>query len=216
MTSIDLYFDLLSPFAYVALARLDELPADVPLRMRPIILGPVLAHWGQRGPAEIAPKRTHTYRLSCFLAEKHGLPIRFPPRHPFNPLTAMRLLAGAETDTAMVRAAFGFVWGEGRAVDTPEEVTALAERLGLDPALAQSESAKARLRGFTEEAIARGIFGVPTFAVTAADGREELFWGVDSIDMLLAWLQEPRLFDREPYASLGSVEMAVTRKAVAG
>lgn len=211
MRQIDFYFDIISPFAHVAMKRLAELPADVAVTPKPILLGPVLAHWGQRGPAEIAPKRLHTYRLSCFLGEKYGLTMRFPPRHPFNPLAAMRLLAGADADFAMAQRAFDFVFSDGRAPDNDVDLAAFAARIGVDPALAGEQGAKDRLRTFTDEAIARGVFGVPTFAV---DG--ELFWGVDAFDMLLAWLGEPGMFSRAPYAELERVETGIVRKAAAG
>lgn len=208
---IDFYFDIISPFAHVALARLGELPANVEVKPKPILLGPLLAHWGQRGPAEIAPKRLHTYRLSCFLGEKYGLAMRFPQRHPFNPLAAMRLLAGAEADLATVRKAFDFVFSDGRAPDNETVLAAFAARIGVDPSLAGEQSAKDRLRALTDEAIAHGVFGVPTFAV---DG--ELFWGVDAFDMLLAWLGEPEMFGRAPYVELEQVETGIVRKAAGG
>lgn len=212
MREIDFYFDIISPFAHVAIARFPSLPTDVSIRPKPILLGPVLAHWGQRGPAEITPKRLHTYRLSCFLGEKHGLAMKFPPRHPFNPLAAQRMLAGADADLGMVRRAFDFVFAEGRAPDTPEELAAFSEALGVNVAMASEQPAKDRLRANTDEAIARGVFGVPTFAVTTAAGGEELFWGVDAFEMLLAWLNEDDLFERPPYAGLESIEAGIVRK----
>ena len=215
MREIGFYFDIVSPFAHVALARFRELPDDVVILPRPILLGPVLAHWGQRGPAEIAPKRLHTYRLSCFLGEKYGLAMRFPPRHPFNPLSAMRLLAAGGNDIDVVRRAFDFVFAEGRAPDTPEEIAAFAAHLGIDPAVAVDQAAKDRLRANTDEAIARGVFGVPTFAARTGEVNDELFWGVDSFDMLLAWLGENGMFDRAPYAGLEDVETGIVRKQAA-
>lgn len=210
---IDFYYDIVSPFAHVALARFGELPAGVEMRPVPILLGPVLAHWGQRGPAEIAPKRLHTYRLSCFVGERHGLAIRFPPRHPFNPLAAMRLLAASTDGLAAARAAFDFVFRDGRAPDNDEDIAAFAGAIGADVALASDQQAKDRLRANTDEAIARGVFGVPTFVAVNETGADEPFWGVDSFDMLLAWLGEPRMFERVPYAGLETVETGIVRKA---
>ncbi len=211
MRQIDFYFDIISPFAHVALARFGELPADVEVKPKPILLGPLLAHWGQRGPAEIAPKRLHTYRLSCFLGEKYGLAMRFPQRHPFNPLAAMRLLAGSGADLETVRKAFDFVFSDGRAPDNESDLAAFAACTGVDLALAGKQNAKDRLRALTDEAIARGVFGVPTFAVD-----DELFWGVDAFDMLLAWLEEPEIFTRAPYAGLDQIETGIVRKAATG
>jgi 2-hydroxychromene-2-carboxylate isomerase len=115
--TIDFFYDVISPFSHVALARIGELPSSVKIVAKPVLLGAILSHWGQLGPAEIAPKRLHTYRIATFLAQRHGVSMRFPPRHPFNPLAAMRILAGADADLAMVRRAFDFVFGEGRAPD---------------------------------------------------------------------------------------------------
>ncbi|AKI02701.1 2-hydroxychromene-2-carboxylate isomerase [Hoeflea sp. IMCC20628] len=213
MTSrtIDFYYDLISPFAHVALARLNELPADVTVRPVPVLLGAILNHWGQRGPAEISAKRLHTYRQSVFLGQQHGVDIRFPPRHPFNPLKALRLLAGANADLDTVRRAFGFVFEQGRAPDTDAELAGFAETVGIPLALAGDDAAKAALRANTEQAIARGVFGVPSFVCATASGHE-VFWGVDSFDMLLAWLDDDTLFAREPYRHLDDVTVGIERK----
>ena len=209
--TITFHYDIISPVAHVALRRLSELPADVEVRPSPVLLGAILAHWGQRGPAEIEPKRVHTYRMAVHAAARHGVALRFPPRHPFNPLAALRILAGADADLAMVGRAFDFVFGQGRAVDTPADVVAFADAVGVPAELASDDEAKSRLRTSTEEAIARGVFGVPTFSVATEQGHEN-FWGVDSIDMLKDWLADETMFAREPYAHLAKVEVGVVRR----
>lgn len=208
---IDFHYDIISPFAHIALARFGELPADVTVTPKPVLLGAILSHWGQLGPAEIEPKRLHTYRIATFLGQRHGLTLRFPPRHPFNPLGALRILAGANADLAMVRRAFDFVFREGRATDSEAELTAFADAVGASVSLAHDDAAKAALRANTDAAITRGVFGVPTFAVPITGGHE-LFWGVDAFDMLLAYLGNDRLFSAEPYANLDKVEVGVRRK----
>ena len=205
--TVTFYYDILSPFAHIALARLRELPSDVIITPKPVLLGAILSHWGQRGPAEIGPKRIHTYRQAVHLGSRYGVSLRFPPRHPFNPLAALRILAGADADLAMLGRAFDFVFGQGRAVDTAEDVIAFAQMLEVSADLAADETAKARLRTNTEEAIALGVFGVPTFAAGA-----ELFWGVDSFDMLKDWLANETMFDGEPYAHLKAVAVGIERK----
>jgi 2-hydroxychromene-2-carboxylate isomerase len=209
--TIDFHYDIISPFAHVALARLDELPADVVVKPKPVLLGAILSHWGQLGPAEIEPKRLHTYRIATFLGQRHGLALRFPPRHPFNPLAALRILAGANADLAVVRRAFDFVFRDGRAADNELELAAFADAVAAPVSLASDEAAKATLRANTDEAIARGVFGVPTFSVPTGT-THELFWGVDAFDMLQAYLRDDRLFSREPYAHLENVEVGVRRK----
>jgi 2-hydroxychromene-2-carboxylate isomerase len=209
--TIEFCYDLISPFAHVALARLGELPADVSVRPVPVLLGAILNHWGQRGPAEISAKRLHTYRQSVFLGKQHGVDIRFPPRHPFNPLKALRLMAGADADLATVRRAFDFVFSQGRAPDTDTELAAFADFVGVPLELAADDRAKAALRANTDQAIARGVFGVPSFVCATGSGHE-VFWGVDAFDMLLAWLDDESLFEREPYQHLNDVTIGIERK----
>lgn len=213
---LDFHYDLISPYAHIAFARLPELPSDVALQPRATLLGALLSHHGQVGPAEIEAKRLHTYRQAVFLGTAIGRPVVFPPRHPFNPLGALRLLAGARNgkgaDLAAVRGAFDFVFSLGRPVDTPDDVAALANHLGLDPQLATAEPSKAALKANTANAIAAGVFGVPSFVPVDADGAAgPVFWGVDAFDMLLAFLEDPRLFQNAPFAALHDVTVGVRR-----
>jgi 2-hydroxychromene-2-carboxylate isomerase len=204
MVSATWYFDLVSPFAALALPEVEAL--GCPVRFRPVVLGALLGHWGTLGPAEVPPKRLHTYRLAQFGAAEAGIPLRFPPRHPFRSLDALRLLAAAEEPSAAaVRAAFRFVWGEGRDPSDPDELPALAARLGLDPAAASA--GRDRLRGWTETAAAAGVFGVPTLMIGS-----ELFWGADAMPMARAFLADPAIFGRGEMARLGGLPVGVERR----
>ena len=202
------YFDLLSPFAYLVLGAVERLARQREVVLRPVVLGAVLAHWGQLGPAEIAPKRLHTYRLCQFLADQAGMPLRFPPRHPFRSLEALRLLTALDCPVEAVRVAFDFVWAEGRDPSDPAELAALSARLGADDpsALIAQRDAKARLRAWTEQAIAAGLFGVPTLAV-----GDELFWGLDAMPMAEAALDDPGLLARGEMARLRDLPVGVSR-----
>ncbi len=204
------YFDLVSPFSYLALPNVERLARRRLVLLRPIVLGAVLAHWGQLGPAEIAPKRLHTYRLCQFTAQRAGMTLRFPPRHPFRSLDGLRLLAALDGRLDGVRAAFDFVWAEGRDPSDPAEHSALCERLGVkdfDTLIAQQD-AKARLRAWTDQAVAAGVFGVPTLAVGG-----ELFWGVDAMPLAEATLDDPSLLERGEMARLASLPVGAVRKA---
>jgi len=214
--TVDFYYDLISPFAHVALTKFAELPTGVDIRPIPVLLGPILAHWGQKGPAEITAKRLHTYRLATFLGQQAGLKMRFPPRHPFNSLAAMRILAGGKADLAIVRRAFDFVFIEGRAPDNEDELLAFAAFLELPVALTQDDAAKAALRANTDQAIAAGVFGVPSFGLHTSEKSTgsggELFWGVDAMPMLTARLGDAEFFTRDPYMALNDIEIGVKRK----
>lgn len=196
------YFDLISPYAYLALPRV--LALGRPVTLQPIVFGAVLSHWGQLGPAEIAPKRVQTYRQTQFQAEQAGMSFRFPPRHPFRSLEALRLLTALHGDADAVRAAFTFIWGEGR--DPDEEAAALRDRL---PPVTEAAllAAKGELRAATDAAIAAGVFGVPTLAI-----GEELFWGADAMPMAEAFLADPALFQRGEMARLATLPTGIERR----
>ncbi|MBY0339284.1 MAG: DsbA family protein [Acetobacteraceae bacterium] len=198
------YFDPVSPFAHLALPAVERLAARRAVILRPVVFGAILKHWGQLGPAEIEPKRRHTYRLVTFQAQQAGLALRFPPRHPFRSLEALRLLAALDSPAPAVRAVFDFIWGEGRDPSDPGEAEALRQRLGAPP---PDEGAKERLRLWTEEAIARGVFGVPTLAAGS-----ELFWGADAMPMAEAYLADPALFVRGALGRLAAVEFGAARR----
>jgi len=66
MTQVDWYFDVISPFAYLASQRLDPLRAHVTLRPVPVLFAGLLGHWHTKGPAEIPPMRRFTFRhITC-------------------------------------------------------------------------------------------------------------------------------------------------------
>src|SRR5687768_8342398 len=88
-TSIDWYFDFVSPYSYICFNRLDELPIEP--SYKPVLFAGLLNHWGQKGPAEIPAKRRWTYRWCTWWAHELGVPLRFPAAHPFNPLQHLRL-----------------------------------------------------------------------------------------------------------------------------
>ena len=209
MRAVDWYFDFLSPFSYLQLTQFDRLPPDVEVTCRPVLFAGLLGHWGHKGPAEIPAKRVHTYRWCHWYAARHGIPFRMPPAHPFNPLRPLRLAVAHDSDPALVRAVFDVVWAEGRDPSRDKEWQALTARLGLadaDEAIARRE-VKDRLRKSTEEAAERGVFGVPTFAI-----GEELFWGLDSTDLVLDYLNDPALLSAGEYARISDLPIAQARK----
>lgn len=207
----DWYFDLVSPFAYLQLHALDRLAPHIRIAPKPVLLGAILNHWGQIGPAEIAPKRLHTYRMVQWTAMRRDIPLRMPERHPFNPLRTLRLLCALDADLATVRKAFEFIFAEGRVPDNDDEFIALARHIGFSGdaiALSGQTSAKEKLRALTDEAISHGVFGVPTFRVD-----HELFWGDDATDMLLDYLHDPALFSRGEMARIADLPVGIVREA---
>jgi 2-hydroxychromene-2-carboxylate isomerase len=209
MTTADWYFDFISPFAYLQFHRLHELAGRVDVRMRPVLLAGLLDHWGQRGPAEIPPKRQFIYAQVRWLARRRDLAFVNPVAHPFNPLRLLRLTLHLGVTRDVVERLFAFVWQEGSIPEDEAAWRALVASLAVadaDAAISRPEIKQA-LRTNTEAAIAAGVFGVPTLVI---DGRP--FWGDDATQMALDYLREPEPFIRDA-EQIGDLPMAAVRPA---
>ena len=93
MKRLTFWFDVISPYAYLAFERLPEALAGLPVAIsyRPLLFAGLLNQWGQKGPAEIEPKRAWTFRHVAWLAHRYGVTLQTPAQHPFNPLALLRL-----------------------------------------------------------------------------------------------------------------------------
>lgn len=184
-------FDVISPFAYLGLRDLERLPAHVELRFVPVLFAAMLSQFGQKGPAEIPAKRRFTYRFVLWRARQMGLPMRFPPAHPFNPLAALRLVLAAGADRRAAAAVLDAVFRDGRDVSDSKVIADLARQLGVADAehAVSDPKVKQQLRDNTDWAISLGVFGVPTLVI-----GKELFWGHDAFGMALDYLNDPAVF----------------------
>ncbi len=212
MKQLSFWFDPVSPFAYLAFEQLPQALEELSysVRYRPVLFAGMLKTWGQKGPAEIEPKRAWTFRHVHWLAHRHGIELQTPAQHPFNPLALLRLLlACADDGVAPSRHAcesvLRHVWHGGQDANDPQRLAALTQALApssdpSDPAVKQA------LRAATDEAIALGLFGVPTIEV---DGR--LFWGLDSLDMVAAYLRGDSWFDGPAWQQAGAPRAGIAR-----
>ena len=190
---LDWYFDFISPFAYLQWRRLRRDHPEVALNPKPLLFAAILNHVGQLGPAEIPQKRRHTYRIVLWQARAAGIPLHFPPAHPFNPLPALRLCLAAPDRMQAIDAIFAHIWEHGRLADSVEALADVAASLGIDdPAAIARDEVKRELLANGEEAMALGVFGVPTLRV-----RDELFWGTDATELALAFARDPGTLDAE-------------------
>lgn len=180
MPSADWYFDFVSPFSYLQCEQLPALERSLRVRYRPVLFAGLLKANEHRGPAEIPAKRRFTYRFVVWQARQLGIPLKFPAEHPFNPLPLLWLAIAADSEPEAVRRIFRFVWRDGRLGDLPIEWAELIAELGFPDAAERIASIEIKdaLRRNTDNAIARGVFGVPTLAI-----GEELFWGADATAM---------------------------------
>ena len=192
--ALDWYFDFISPFAYLQWRRLRRDHPEVALNPKPLLFAAILNHVGQLGPAEIPQKRRHTYRIVLWQARQDDIPLTFPPAHPFNPLPALRLCLAAPDRIKAIDAIFTHIWEHGLPADSIEALADVARALGIeDPAAAIArDDVKRELLANGNDAMALGIFGVPTLKV-----RDELFWGNDATELALAYRGDEGALDAE-------------------
>lgn len=207
MRRADWYFDFVSPFSYLCLARLSELPGDVEIAYRPVLFAGLLQHFGQKGPAEIAAKRRWTYRWCQWSAQRLEVPFRFPAAHPFNPLHHLRLAVAAGAGAEAVRRIFAELWTTGADPSEAGRFASLCRELGVEEAQLAAPEVKDALRRGTEQAAAAGVFGVPSFAI---DG--ELFWGVDGLDFFKAYLADPGVLADEEMRRADALPVGAQRR----
>jgi 2-hydroxychromene-2-carboxylate isomerase len=212
MKHITFHFDVISPYAYLAFEALPKALEGISYSVtyKPVLFGAILQHFGQLGPAEIAPKRTWTYRQINWLAKSQGTPLQMPASHPFNPLGLLRLALACGKDGACNRYVtellFRHVWQGGLEAGDAQRLQALTEQ--LKPARASDDPAvKAELKANTDAAIAAGVFGVPTIEVEG-----QFFWGLDALPMLRAYLQGDAWFSSPDWAAAGDLPSGVVRK----
>lgn len=200
MKHLTFWFDVVSPFSYLAFERLPQAfeGLSFEVRYQPVLFAGLLKHFGQKGPAEIGPKRTWTYRHVAWLAQQHGIEFQMPAQHPFNPLPLLRLAwacsaAGGSPNRRVCEAVLHHVWRGGMAADDATRLAELTSRLA--PARQADDAAvKQDLRRATDAAVARGVFGVPMIHC-AGHADDELFWGYDALDMLTKRLRGEPWFE---------------------
>lgn len=195
------YFDFLSPYAYLGwvelLAFAKNPPVPIAVEPIPVLFSALLKHWGNKGPAYIQPKRTFVFKDVLRRAQQIDLELNLPARHPFNPLLPLRLLVNLEDSprrNSIITSVFEACWGRGLDITDPQVLQPILQAHGLHeskhPTLATStdQAIKDKLRQNTDEAIERGVFGVPTYGID-----NELFWGSDQIPFLKDFLlgQDP-------------------------
>lgn len=212
MQPIDFFFDPVSPYAYLAFERLPQAleGCSYVVNYRPVLFAAFLGRYGHKGPAEIAPKRAWTMRQVAWIAHRHGIALALPAQHPFSPIMLLRLLlacapAGGLPNRRHVERVLRHVWIGGADANEPERLKALVQELQpqRDP---QSPEVKDELRRATDEAMALGLFGVPTIRV-----GERLFWGLDSLDMVAACLKGDPWFEPSHWAELEALRPGVVR-----
>jgi 2-hydroxychromene-2-carboxylate isomerase len=213
MKKITFYLDFISPYAYLAFEHLPKAlqGCSYEVEYKPVLFAAFLKAHGQLGPAEIPGKREWTFRQVLWTGRELGIPIEMPSAHPFNPLALLRLALACGDKGAINRyvgeTIYRHVWRGGADAADAARTESLRKQLNpkRDPS---AEDVKAELKSNTDDALARGAFGVPTLMVD-----DKVFWGVDALPMLRAYLEGDDWFAGDDWSAAGKVPSAVNRRA---
>lgn len=205
--NIRFYFDILSPYSYLAWCWLRENRQDLDkhgkVTLVPVTLAPLIKANDTKGPAEIESKRNFLMKDCLRKSRIHDIPFQAPPSLPFNSLYAQRISLEdccGEHQWEVVDLFFRGAWEKSQEMGKPEIIEKLLLQAGY-PAekwldMVGERSLRAALKKNTKEAIERGIFGLPSFLVDNG-ARQELFWGNDSIPFLKLFLQNKDPLDED-------------------
>ena len=201
------YFDYISPYAYLQSTQLTRSDTLQQLSCTPVLFAGLLKHWGNLGPAEIAPKRKWTFRDIAWLAHRDGIELNLPPRHPFNPLPLLRLGIVHDNSIEVVQRLFRFVWAEGNLPQDEAAFASLLDELNTKPDILTSSTVKQKLLENGRLAVSQGVFGVPTIEI---DG--ELFWGYSATAMAESFLKANDSFPHRMIASADALPEGTARR----
>jgi 2-hydroxychromene-2-carboxylate isomerase len=186
--TVEFLFDFGSPASYLAYKRLPDLAARTGARIdyAPMLLGAVFKATGNVSPATIPAKARWTGADFRRWADRYGTEFNANPHFPINTLHLMRGATGLIEDTrfmAYCDLVFDAMWREPKNLGDPAELAPVIRRAGLEPddfrTLVERDDVKERLKATTGAAVARGVFGAPTFFV-----GEEMFFGQDRMDFV--------------------------------
>lgn len=187
---IEFLFDFGSPTTYLAHKRLPDIAARTGAAVDyvPVLLGGIFKATGNASPAMVPAKAKYMNADMARFASRHGIPLAFNPWFPINTITLMRAATGLADDPRFedfVDTVFDAMWANPRNLGDPAELRALLFAAGFDAdavlSRADEPEVKDRLKAATEDAVARGVFGAPTFFVAG-----EMFFGQDRLDWVEA------------------------------
>jgi|SRR5215831_227229 len=193
--SFDFFYDLASPYSYLASTQLQGISERTGARPRfyPITLGGVRKATGRQMPPsqQLAYMAQDTARW----AQRYGVPMQIPETFAISTILPLRTVVAAARSGGGERAMsalFHAFWGDGEDISDPAVVERVLRDADLDGkrlvAMAAEQDVKDELRKNTDLALARGVFGVPTIFV-----GERSFWGNDRLEFVESALRQARL-----------------------
>jgi len=209
MKPLEIFIDIISPYAYLGLELFSRhaLSEKLEFTITPVALGSILNVTGNPGPANIAPKRKVALLDFCMQCALYEIPAQGPPQHPFNPMPVLRFLHCIDDQDLRLRAALWLnkaCWADGLAVDDEDAISLVLSQSdfylgewGDISALIKEKRARKAVKLATARAVELDVFGVPTFRY---DGIN--FWGSDRLELLAAYIEAPDKFNDTHYSKM--------------
>jgi 2-hydroxychromene-2-carboxylate isomerase len=187
MKQVEFFFDVGSPFSHIAWRALPAIAARTGAEIvwRPILIGGVFKATGNVSPMTVPAKGSYSLIDLQRWAEYYGVAFRMNPSFPINTLPLMRgasamLMRSPQALEAYLDAIFPAMFENAVNLGDPQEIGKVLARAGIDPqdlmAAIGEDAVKNKLKADTDEAVQRGVFGVPTFFV-----GKDMFWGQDRL-----------------------------------
>ena len=187
--TVEFLFDVVSPTAYLAFKRLPDIAArtGATIVWKPVFLGGIMQATGNAPPGKVPAKGKYMNRDMVRCAARYDIPFVLNAHFPVNTLTLQRAAValldeqGEAEFSRFVDICFHAIWAEGKNMGDIAVVAETLSAAGFDAealaARASDPAIKEKLKANTDDAVARGVFGAPTFIV-----GDEMYFGQDRLD----------------------------------
>ena len=182
---IDFYFDIISPYAYIAYKKILKIK-DINFKLKPILLGGLHSLAGITAPAFNKYKMKNMQNDCELVAKKNNISFKWNSKFPINSLNIMRgyLCVKDNKKEEYLNNFFEAYWKEDLDLSNEENIKILLKKLKIDEHdffnLIRNQDTKDKLKQLTQEAFEKEVFGAPTFIV-----NNKIFWGQDRLEYAL-------------------------------
>ena len=182
---VDFYFDIISPYAYIAYKKILKVK-NFNFRLKPIFLGGLHNLAGISAPAFNKYKIKNMQNDCELVAKKNNISFKWNSKFPINSLNIMRgyLCVENSKKEEYLNSFFEAYWKEDLDLSNEENIKILLKKLKIDEHdffnLIKNQDTKDKLKQFTQEAFEKEVFGAPTFIV-----NNKIFWGQDRLEYAL-------------------------------
>ena len=182
---IDFYFDIISPYAYIAYKKILKIK-DINFKLKPILLGGLHNLAGITAPAFNKYKMKNMQNDCELVAKKNNISFKWNSKFPINSLNIMRgyLCVKDNKKEEYLNNFFEAYWKEDIDLSNEENIKILLKKLKIDEHdffnLIKNQDTKDKLKQFTQKAFEKEVFGAPTFIA-----NNKIFWGQDRLEYAL-------------------------------